>query len=88
MFGWCKEKEEDKKLLEDVVKYYKPSMRVITNGCGGWMLTMSPEEGRRTARIKGENGEDDQYVIDSIIGAEKHKISDAELAELINSGRK
>jgi len=52
------------------------------------MLTMSVEDGRRTARIKGEDGEDDQYVIDSIIKAKKHQMSDAELAELKNSGRK
>ena len=59
MFGWFKENEEDKKLLENVVKHYQPSMRLITNGCGGWCLTMSPEEGRRTARIKGEDDYED-----------------------------
>jgi hypothetical protein len=63
-------------------------MRVVSNGAGSWMLTMSVEDGRRTARIKGEDGEDDQYVIDSIIKAKKHQMSDAELAELKNSGRK
>lgn len=70
------------------MKYYQPSMRVVSNGAGSWMLTMSVEDGRRTARIKGEDGEDDQYVIDSIIKAKKHQMSDAELAELKNSGRK
>ncbi len=85
MFGWFKEDEDDKKLLEDVVKYYQPSMRAVTSGAGSWMLTMSVEDGRRTARIKGE---DDQYVIHSIIKAKKHQMSDAVLAELKDSGRK
>ncbi len=55
MFGWFKEDEEDKKLLESVVKHYQPSMRVVSNGAGDWMLTMSAKEGRRTARIKGKD---------------------------------
>lgn len=57
MFGWFEESEEDKKLLEDVVKYFQPSMRVVRGG-GGWCLVMSPEEGRRTARIKSEDDEE------------------------------
>lgn len=56
MFGWFfREDEVDKKLLEDVVKYYQPSMRVVSSGVGSWMLTMDPKEGRRTARIKGDD---------------------------------
>lgn len=58
MFDWLKESEEDRKLREDVVKYYQPSMRVISSGCGGWCLTMDAEEGRRTARIKGEDDDE------------------------------
>jgi len=42
------EAEQDRKLLDDVVKYYQPSMRVV-----GRMLTMSASEGRRTARTYG-----------------------------------
>ena len=43
------EAEQDRKLLEDVIKYYQPSMRVV-----GRMLTMDASEGRRTARTKGD----------------------------------
>lgn len=57
MFEWFKESEDDRKILEDVVKYYQPSMRLISNGCGGWSLTMSVEDGRRTAKNKGEDYE-------------------------------
>lgn len=57
MFGWFKECEEDKKLREEVVKYFQPSMRVVSGG-GGWCLVMNPEEGRRTARNKSDDDED------------------------------
>jgi len=51
MFGLFEETEDDKRLREDVVRYYRPSMRVISSGFGSWCLTMSPEDGRRTAKI-------------------------------------
>ncbi len=85
MLGWFEENEDDKRLLEDVVKYYQPSMKIVSNGAGSWCLVMDPAEGRRTARTKGKDGE---YVIDSIIKAKKHQMSDAELTELKNSWRK
>lgn len=55
MFEWFRESEDERKLREDIVKYYQPSMRVISNGCGGWCLVMSVEDGRRTARNKNED---------------------------------
>ncbi len=55
MFGFFEESEDDKKLREDVVRYYQPSMKVISSGLGSWCLTMSAKEGRRTAKTKGKD---------------------------------
>lgn len=44
MLGFFKEDEDDKKLMEDVVKHYQPSMRLTENGCGGWCIAMSKED--------------------------------------------
>lgn len=57
MLGFFEEDEDDKKLLGDVVKHYQPSMRLTENGCGGWCLSMSTKEGRRTA--KNKSGKED-----------------------------
>lgn len=50
LIGNDADKEHDEKLLEDVVAYYQPSMKVV-----GRMLTMDAKEGRRTARTFGDS---------------------------------